>query len=197
MKYGLNSVDRNALLWWHKSLDNNRGDRARLRRSERAEDVLLTSAFYQFLQAMPDNWQEEKDMFASAVIVGLLSHVKENRLIESRGYQPKDKSKPKNIATFAELLARPAQGKKTPPVSELRFNDLMKSRTTDEFYRRMIRVIRLLDGRINIASMADDVFLWHQEFKQHIDRDPSNRLAIRWGTAYFTALPPKESTKGD
>ena len=129
-------------------------------------------------------------MFTSAAVAGLLSHVKEDNQALSRGYQPKDKNKPRNIASFAEQLATPAKSEK-PAMSELRFQQLQKSRTTDDFYRRILRAIRLLDGKINIPSLANDIIQWHQEFDNQINRKPSNRLAVRWATDYFTALQNK------
>jgi len=74
-------------------------------------------------------------------------------------------------------------------MSELRFQQLQKSPTTDDFYRRIIRAIRLLDGNVNILSLANDIIHWHKEFEHQLDRHPANRLAIRWATDYFTALP--------
>ena len=76
-------------------------------------------------------------------------------------------------------------------MSELRFQQLQKSRTTGDFYRRVLRAIRLLDGKVNIPSLANDIIHWHQEFDNQIDRKPSNRLAVRWATDYFTALQKK------
>lgn len=196
MKYDfLSFAEQNALQHWHLCLKNNRGDRARLRRAERAEDILLTDAFFNFLHQMPENWREKKSMLASAAVAGLLSHIKEDRQTESKGYQPKDEEKPKNMASFAEQLATSAKGKK-PPVSVLRFQQLQKSRTTDDFYRRILRAIRLLDGTANIPSLANDIIHWYQEFEYRIDREPAKRLAVRWATDYFTALP-KESKKGE
>ncbi len=194
MKYGfLNDGEQSTLLRWHEWLDDNRGDRARLRRAERAEDILLTNAFFHFLQWMPDSWHEEKRILTRAAVAGLVSHIKEDRCIKSDGYQPRDKSGPMNIASFAELLAYPIKGE--PPVSELRFQQLQKSRTTDEFYRRMLRVIRLLDGHVNIASMASDIIHWHAEFNHNADREPGNRLAVRWASDYF--ITHNKPSKGD
>jgi len=191
VKYNfLSFEDQKALQLWHHWLDDNRGDRARLRRAERPEDVLLTDAFFYFLQRMPEDWRERMPMFTSAAVAGLLSHVKEDNQALSRGYQPKDKNKPRNIASFAEQLATPAKSEK-PAMSELRFQQLQKSRTTDDFYRRILRAIRLLDGKINIPSLANDIIQWHQEFDNQINRKPSNRLAVRWATDYFTALQNK------
>lgn len=186
----LTLVEINTLQRWHRRLDDNRGDRARLRRAERPEDILLTDAFFNFLQRMPEGWRERMPMLTSAAVAGLLSHVKKDRQALSRGYQPKDKNKHRNTASFAEQLATPAKSKK-PPMSELRFQQLQKSRTTDDFYRRILRAIRLLDGKVNIPSLANDIIHWHQEFNNQIDRKPSNRLAVCWATDYFTALQKK------
>ena len=186
----LTLAEINALQRWHRWLDDNHGDRARLRRAERPEDVLLTDAFFYFLQRMPEDWRERMPIFTSAAVAGLLSHVKEDNQALSRGYQPKDKNKPRNIASFAEQLATSAKSEK-PTMSELRFQQLQKSRTTDDFYRRILRAIRLLDGKINIPSLANDIIQWHQEFDNQIDRKPTIRLAVRWATDYFTALQNK------
>jgi len=191
----LSFEEQKALLHWHHLLKNNRGDRARLRRAERAEDILLTDAFFFFLQQMPESWREGKPMLTSAAVVGLLSHIKEDRQAESKAHQYKDENRPPKMAPFAEQLATPAKGKK-PPVSELRFQQLQKSQTTDDFYRRALRAIRLLDGMVNIPSLANDIIHWHRELDNQIDRKPVNRLAVRWATDYFTALP-KESQKGE
>jgi len=177
MKYDfLNEKEQSDLIAWHGSLDSNRGERARLRRAENSDDILLTSAFFHFLQKVPDKFpeklSEERRLFVSAVLAGLLSHVKPNN----------------TTLRFAQQLATPIDGKKAP-MSELRFQQLQKSQTTDDFYRRIIRAIRLLGGNVNIISLANDIIHWHQEYEHQLDRQPSKRLAVRWATDYFTALP--------
>ena len=177
---------------WHRWLENNRGDRARLRRAERPEDILLTDAFFNFLQQMPENWRKETPLFTSAAVAGLISHVKEDRKTLSRLYQPKDKKKPESMASLAEQMATPVKGEKKAPVSELRFQQLQKSRTTGDFYHSLIKVIRLLNGRVNITSLANDIIHWHREFENQVDRKPANRLAVYWATDYFTTLQIKK-----
>jgi CRISPR system Cascade subunit CasB len=179
MKYDfLNDKEQSDLLVWHDSLDRNRGDRARLRRAESPEDILLTNAFFHFLEKVPDKFPDklseekrEKRLYVSAAVAGLLAHVKSNNTNHR----------------FAQQLATPIDGKKAP-MSELRFQQLQKSQTTDDFYRRIIRAIRLLGGNVNIISLANDIIHWHKEFEHQLDRHPSNRLAVRWATDYFTAL---------
>jgi CRISPR system Cascade subunit CasB len=179
MKYDfLSDKEQSDLIVWHDSLDSNRGDRARLRRAERSEDIMLTNAFFHFLEKVPDKFpeklSEEKRLFVSAAVAGLLAHVKLNNT---------------NLR-FAQQLAATIDGKKVP-MSELRFQQLQKSQTTDDFYRRIIRAIRLLGGNVNILSLANDIIHWHKEFEHQLDRRPAKRLAVRWATDYFTALPKK------
>lgn len=192
----LKHVESSALKKWHRWLEDHRGDRARLRRAERAEDILLTDAFLTFLKRMPESWQKNVPLFVSAVVAGLLSHVKEDRQVSSRIYGTASKKGSINPASFAEQMATPVRGEKSP-VSELRFQQLQKSKTTDDFYRRMIKAIRLLNGKVNIASLANDIIHWHREFEHQIDRKPANRLAVRWATDYFTALNTKTKIKGE
>ncbi len=71
----LTLAEINTLKRWHHWLDDNRGDRARLRRAERPEDILLTDAFFHFLQQMPEGWREKKPILTSAAVAGVLSPV--------------------------------------------------------------------------------------------------------------------------
>lgn len=180
--------DKQALQRWHEWLDKNRGDRARLRRAERPEDILLTDAFFHFLEKMPNTDLWRKNMLISASIAGALSQVKNDMQSSSRIYKSEDSANSKRMASFAEQLATPTEGKSKAPMSELRFQQLQKSKTIENFYRRILRAIRLLDGNVNILSLANDIIHWHREFVHNNDRNPSNRLAVRWATDYFTAL---------
>lgn len=179
MKYDyLSKFEQDRLIEWLAWLNNNRGDRARLRRAESPEDILLTSAFFNFLQKMPEtflkNYSDERRFGILATIAGLVSHIEI----------------PDDSASFATQLATPPKGKNKPPMSELRFQQLQKSPTIDDFYRRMIRAIRLLGKSVNVSSLANDIIHWYDEFKANTDyRNPQNRLAVRWATDYFTALP--------
>ena len=178
--------DIQAIQRWHKWLDDNRGDRARLRRAESPEDILLTEAFFHFLQQMPDTNTWRENLATSACIAGALSQVKNDRQTNSRIYNKKD-SEHKVMASFAEQLATPLEGKGKAPMSELRFQQLQKSTSSDDFYRRIIRAIQLLKGQVNIISLAHDIIHWHKEFAHPASHIPANRLAVRWATDYFTA----------
>lgn len=70
-------------------------------------------------------------------------------------------------------------------MSELRFQQLQKSRDPEEFFRRLLRAIKLAECRINIISLAESILHWMDEYRFGIDREPQKRLAVRWGTEYY------------
>lgn len=169
------SEARNKLLGWWTWLDDNRGDRARLRRAECPDDALLTGAFLRFLSEMPQGWAEPHHLPASALVAAIVAHVK--------GNQP--------LTSFAAQLAAPKEGGDKPRMSELRFQQLQKSHDPSEFFRRLLRAIRILDGNVNILSLANDVLHWMHEYRQGVDRQPQDRLAFCWANDYYRALPKK------
>jgi CRISPR system Cascade subunit CasB len=156
--------------WWHW-LDDNRGERAVLRRASTADDILLTPAFAKFLEFMPKSWKTPQRLFDSAMVAGLLARVKEDNHKNS----------------FAKALALPKQVGGKAAMSELRFLQLQKSRDPDEFFRRASRAIALLGGSVHILSLADGVLHWLMEHRRVINREPSKRLAVRWATDYYTS----------
>lgn len=160
---------KNLIAWWHW-LDDNRGERAVLRRADTAEDILLTSAFAHFLQQMPDSWGQNYRIFDSAMVAGLLARVK---TAESN-------------TPFAQALATPKQSGSKAAMSELRFQQLQKSHDPDAFFRRMTRAIALLGGAVHLLSLADGTLHWLQEHRHSVDREPTKRLAVRWATDYYT-----------
>jgi CRISPR system Cascade subunit CasB len=164
--------ERKALIaWWHW-LDDNRGERAVLRRAASADDILLTPAFATFLKFMPEQWGAPRNLFDSAMVAGLLARVKSQD----------DKN------SFAKALALPKKTGGKAAMSELRFLQLQKSRDPDEFFVRATRAIALLGGQANILSLADGVLHWLLEHRRVIDREPTKRLAVRWATDYYTSF---------
>ncbi len=160
---------KRIVTWWH-SLDGSKGDRAILRRAETAEDVLLTPAFASFLQHMSASWKETCPLCDSAMVAGLLARIKVN--------DPK--------VPFAQALAKPKKGGSKAAMSELRFQQLQKSRDPDEFFRRLTRAIALLGCTVNVVSLADGILHWSREYRYLIDKEPTKRLAVRWATDYYT-----------
>lgn len=156
---------------WFGWLEDNRGDRARLRRAETPDDVLLTEPFFNFMRRMPESWAIQKSLPVAAMVAAVLAHVKAN-----------DGKK-----TFAAQLASLKPGTDRPRMSELRFQQLQKSRTPDEFFRRLIRAVKLAEGQINIISLAESIWHWMDEYRDGTSLKPLDRLAVRWASDYYTS----------
>jgi CRISPR system Cascade subunit CasB len=165
---------RDNLSRWWKSLERNRGDRAKLRRAQRPEDVLLTEAFFNFLREMPATWAKPEELVSSAIVAATLSHVDPSQ---------------DNSESFVTRLASPKKaGDKKPRMSELRFQRLLKSRNPEEFFMRLIRAIRLSENKANILSLSESILHWMNEYNKCPDIDPQRRLAVMWASDYYTAL---------
>ena len=171
--YLLNEQDQVYLEKWWKWLDQNRGDRAQLRRANSPDDILLSPPFFHFLQQMPDKWSNGNDIPLSdaAMVAAVLAHV---RSISD--------------TPFAKALATHREGGSTPIMSELRFQQLQKSQYPDEFFRRLCRAIAMLKGKASITDLAESVLLWLREHRTSPARKPERRLAVRWATDYYSAL---------
>ncbi len=172
-----NTEEHEKLRSWWSSLSKNPGWRAELRRAESPPDVLLCQGFRSLCKNLAGYWTREENLLGLAAVAGILSHVKADA-----------------EQSFAKSCATPEKEK--APVSELRFSQLQKSRTIDEFYIRMVRTIHLLDNKANVVSVADNVLHWIKEMVNgETDPDPRKRILVRWGLEYFQNLPQGKGEK--
>jgi CRISPR system Cascade subunit CasB len=169
------SSTREKLLEWWAWLDKNRGDRARLRRVESGSDGVFTEAFRHLLVKAPElelqlpkRWSENQKLSALAMVAAILAHVKKDL----------------TVGSFATQLATSKNGDKSR-MSTLRFQQLQKSHDPEEFYRRMLRAVRLLEGNVNISSLADNILHWLDEYYWGVDRNPQKRLLFCWANDYY------------
>ncbi len=176
----IDSQDAKALQKWWRWLDDNRGDRAQLRRIHSPDEALLSPAFARFLQAMPASWREGKtskgtalNFFEMALIAASIARIKKE---------------PKKEQSFAASLAAPKEGGSNAAMSELRFQQLQKSHTPEDFFTRICRAISLVRGDVNVASLADDIAHWLVEYRYGPASQPQNRLAVRWASDYYMTL---------
>jgi len=157
--------------WWETIAKGrtNRSARARLRRAERPDDVVLTEPFFSFLRQMPGAWAQPENLPTSAIVAAALAHVEKHR-----------------EGKFAKQLASPKKIGDRAVMSELRFQQLQKSRDPEEFFRRLLRAIHMLDKSVNIYSLAESILLWMNEYRFGVDREPNKRLAFIWAQDYYT-----------
>jgi CRISPR system Cascade subunit CasB len=143
MKHPFKSGDPStgALLAWWRSLENNRGDRAELRRCADLLQVMQTEAFHAARRRLIAVGLSEDASRSPrlAAIVALAAHVK---------------------AVSEESLPTAFSSGDKPPVSALRFRQILEAVDDDELFSRLRRVLPLIDGRVNLAALASDVWFW-------------------------------------
>jgi len=167
--YLFNGESADILRDWWKGLEEDRGERAVLRRAPRPTDVVFSPAYHRLL-----NHLRGKDYHvnreALAAVAGLLA-----RVTDDTG----------NNKTFAEEMASP-RSKDTDGarVKDLRFRRLLTVTVRDELYPMLIRVVRLLDNRVNLISMADSVYWWNENTRKE------------WAYDYYATAPQKKNKKG-
>lgn len=132
---------RKLWAWWH-GLETDRGARAQLRRCHNLLAVEQTPAFHAARQLLEEAGLKptvgrQRSRLPSAI--ALLAHVK------SKGAQ--------------SLPQAFSQGDK-PPVSPLRFRQLLDARDDEELFTRLRRVLPLIDSAVDPTQLANDVMDW-------------------------------------
>ena len=166
-----------ALRRWHEALQEKRGLRASLRRSETVNEACLSEGFRSLLMQTHTLWRiegQEWRFTALALTAALAAHVKS---IDER-------------QAFAAQLGQMTGN--NPVMSERRFSRLSAVKTPDALLRQLLRAIRLLNGSVNLPSLADDIFHWcreNDELLNHIRRQqrPTEFIRIRWALEYYQA----------
>lgn len=151
----------NAILieWWH-GLENNKGERAVMRRAASPAEAIFSPAYHRLLGRLQgQGYKVNRE--ALAAIAGLVTHVKEHIGDNS----------------LAKQMATPKSGNDSARVSGLRFRRLLAITEREELYPMLIRIIRFLDGRVNLASLANAVYWWNENTRKH------------WAFDYYSAAP--------
>ena len=161
--------EQQAIKEWWQSLDDNRGERAKLRRCEKLEDILLQPYFYKLQQKLP----YISDALALASVAGLIAQVKTNS----------DYSFPKQLGQQKEHSGKAV-------FSEQRFQQLLASHDPDELYENLRRAIMQLNRTANILSLADGILYWSKEQRDNnqFTEHPEQRFKFAWAKAYFSEV---------
>ena len=145
LRFEKGSPETEALAtWWHW-LDDNRGERAVLRRCRTLNEVAFSPAYHRLRSAVSRFGFVDDD--GLALVAGLSARIKSD--IGSGG--------------IAEQMATPKSGgdAKKARVSGLRFRRLLKVREREDLFSPMIRVVTLLGESVNIQSLAQGVYFWN------------------------------------
>jgi CRISPR system Cascade subunit CasB len=151
--------EHQVLLDWWNELEDQRGDRAELRRAASIEQVFFNPAFHRLWRGLKDTrWRREERV---ALIAALAARVREHR---------PDK-------TFAAQLGTPPKGREKAALSGLRFRRLLQAKEPDELLQGCSRAIAMCGNSVNLLSLAQSVYWWS-------DRDRKD-----WAFDYYDANP--------
>ena len=142
LRFSKGSPESKALLDWWRGLENNRGDRAVLRRCRSLTEVVFVPSYHRLRQELLRLGNVDSD--GLAITAGLAAHVK---VINAEH-------------TLAKQMALPKAGG-TARVSGLRFRRLLKIEGREDMYHAMIRIVALLGGALNLISLAESVYWWN------------------------------------
>ncbi len=128
--------------WWH-GLETDRGARAQLRRCHNLLAIEQTPAFHAARHLLTEaglvlKTQRQINRFPAAI--ALLAHLKGS-----------------NAQSLPQAFS---QGDK-PPVSPLRFRQLLDARDDEQLFIRLRRVLPLIDKAVDPIQLANDVMDWN------------------------------------
>lgn len=136
----MSDFDTSIILQWYNELENDKGGRAELRRAHNPIEVVFLSVYHRLYAKLEAS---SPDKEALACVAGLCAHVKENQKDE---------------------FAKQMEGN----ISSLRFRKLLAINDREDLYHMMIRIIRQLGGKVNVADLAKTVYWWNEKTKKEL-----------------------------
>lgn len=140
------SVKRKIHSWW-KGLSENRGDSAELRRCHDLTEVFFCPAFHRLYQSLLADGKVKRE--ALALIAVTLAHVKEDI----------------SGVSFAQQMGEKKTGQ-TSFISEARFRKLIRCESYPELFLPVTRIIRMLNGAVNIDDVVRKLYFWNEETRK-------------------------------
>ncbi len=161
LKFDYDSPEMQALAAWWQALNDNRGDRAELRRCSTLVEVAFIPAYHRLRLAVGKFGAVNAD--ALALVAGLATRVK-NDIAGS---------------TIAEQMAT-GKADGSARVSGLRFRRLLKIKDNYELFTAMGRVVALLGGAVNLQSLVKSVYFWNEIIRkqwafEYYSKSPSEK----------------------
>lgn len=147
LKFEHDSPETQALSRWWLALNDNRGDRAELRRCSTLVEVAFTPAYHRLRLDLLKLGTVNADSLA--MVAGLAARVKSDLAGNS----------------LAEQMAT-GKSDGSARVSGLRFRRLLKVKEREDLFTAMGRVISLLGGAVNLQSLADSVYYWNDRTRK-------------------------------
>jgi len=176
-----------CIAWWRRNISKEpatNGDtrkrptayRATLKRCTSIDDVLVTEAFQQLWLSLPSDIRSPRRMVLVAMLAWLLAAVKQD------GPQPLAKA----------MASKRGPESDSPKVSQIRFQQLVHSRTPEEFVSRVRRILSQIGGTVNVSSFVKEVDRWYwQNQSKETEINPTRRQTLKWAMEYYESQPRK------
>lgn len=147
------------------------GHKAKLKRAESVDAVLMQDAFRTLWLSLPDQEHHSaNNMECWAVIAASLVHV-------SPGYQD----------GIAVVAGKKSENSDKSLVSEMRFSQLQAAKTPDELLRTLRRLLKLMKGKVEPLALAKDIEQWFYEYHYSGLVRANNRISVKWAMDYYCA----------
>lgn len=173
--FRLPEVGRVMKEWWQELTQErpgkatDRAGRAQLKRCRSGLEVVMCPAFHRLYHRLQSFGTVDGRRLAPAAAV--LAHVK-----EPPDAPKKPNATPKKLS-LAILMASPRPGGSQPRVSGLRFRRLLLVEDSDELLLALVRVVRLLENKAPVDTLARDIYWWGERVKKH------------WAYDYYATAP--------
>ncbi len=157
-----------SITQWHTWLhdENQRGERARLRRCDSLEEIMLQPSFYRLCR---EKALRKQSVEALAIVAGLLAWV-EN--VEERA--------------TSVLLGQPKKpGDDAPLFSELRYRRLLASNTPEDLFQSLRRAIIQAGKTASPVLLADEVLHWYAQRKWPDSYRGARQWQYRMASGYY------------
>ncbi|MBU1276444.1 MAG: type I-E CRISPR-associated protein Cse2/CasB [Proteobacteria bacterium] len=163
--------DSAALTDWWKTLEDNPGGRACLRRSRSPDEAALCPSYHNLLRQLRAAGYAVGPRQAQklAAVAGLAAHLKQ-----------RDPKTPLPKLPLAKQMATPAKEQDKSRVSGLRFRRLLEKQEAEDLYLPLMRVVKMLDGNCNLFDLARSVFWWN------------DRTRRQWASQYYETAPNED-----
>ena len=176
-------ADSPALAWFNSLQSGNPGARARLRRCRSSVDALLEPAAIRLAQRIgvlsEKSRHDDARLHAALDLARVLAHVKTHdgnqRVMRSAGWR-----------SFPGDRKESDAGEDRPILSQVRFRRLISTERGEPLIAAFVRLVRQLDGAVNVTELAKDFLDWSH---------PERALQVRrkWAFDYYgagVATPP-------
>lgn len=146
--------------WWG-NLENDKGERAALRRAANLTGVMLSPAFHRLLNDLRrSGFSVTENRYPKlAAVTGLAARVRSD-----------------NGESLATSMGTPRSVGGKATVSELRMRRLLACDDIDELYALLRRALALIDNRASLADLAATIWNW-VPMDENRPNDPRRQMA--------------------